>query len=104
MDFYNRVLSDPELAPFFEASDIDKLRRMQREFFSVALGGPIRYDGQSLSYAHHGRGIRRTHFQELRARGTYHDIMDTDGGYARGAFARMLGRRRSGPPRRLRRR
>jgi hemoglobin len=62
VDFYNRVLSDPELAPFFEASDIDKLRRMQREFFSVALGGPIRYDGQSLSYAHHGRGIRRTHF------------------------------------------
>jgi hypothetical protein len=24
-------------------------------------------------------------FQELHARGTYHDIMDTDGGYARGA-------------------
>lgn len=62
VDFYNRVLADGELAPFFEQSDIEALRRMQREFFSAALGGPLRYDGLSLGHAHHGRGIGRKHF------------------------------------------
>lgn len=62
VDFYNRVLADPHLAPFFEDTDRAKLERMQREFFSAALGGPIRYDGLSLSHAHHGRGIGRRHF------------------------------------------
>jgi hemoglobin len=62
VDFYNRVLSDPQLAPFFEDTDTEKLTRMQREFFSAALGGPVRYDGLSLSHAHHGRGIGRRHF------------------------------------------
>lgn len=61
-EFYDRVLADPELAPFFERTPMDKLRRMQREFFSAALGGPVRYTGKPLSHAHHGHGIERPHF------------------------------------------
>jgi len=61
-DFYDRVLADPELKPFFEHSSIDKLRRMQREFFSAALDGPIAYTGRPLSHVHHGRGITKHHF------------------------------------------
>ena len=61
-EFYYRVLADPDLRPFFEHVEMSKLRRMQREFFSAALGGPIRYTGVPLSYAHHGRGISRSHF------------------------------------------
>jgi len=60
-DFYDRVLADPELKPFFKTTSIDKLRKMQREFFCAALDGPIDYTGKPLSYAHHGRGITKHH-------------------------------------------
>jgi hemoglobin len=61
-EFYDRVLADPGLRPFFVGVKMEKLRRMQREFFSAALGGPVRYTGVPLAYAHHGRGISREHF------------------------------------------
>ena len=63
--FYDRVLNDPELAPFFAKTNVRKLRTMQREFFSVALGGPVTYFGKPLAYAHRGRGIERRHFQKF---------------------------------------
>lgn len=59
--FYERVLSDPELKPFFEHSAMDKQRKMQKEFFSAALGGPLVYSGASLQAAHAGRGITSHH-------------------------------------------
>lgn len=60
--FYARVLADPELADFFNDTSIDKLLRMQREFFGAALGGPQSYGGLDLSWAHSGRGITSHHF------------------------------------------
>lgn len=59
--FYGRVLADPELVPFFEDASMDRLRTMQREFFSAALGGPLEYSGIPLAHAHHGRGIKPVH-------------------------------------------
>lgn len=59
---YGRVIADPELKPFFKDTSMDKLRRMQREFFSVALDGPITYTGKPLGHIHHGRGITKHHF------------------------------------------
>ena len=61
-EFYDRVLADPELKPFFENTAMGKLRRMQRELFSAALDGPITYTGRPLGYVHHGRGITKHHF------------------------------------------
>ena len=61
-EFYDRVVADPELKPFFKNTSMDKLRRMQREFFSAALDGPITYTGRPLNYVHHGRGITKHHF------------------------------------------
>ena len=61
-EFYDRVIADPELKPFFKKVSMDKLRRMQHEFFSVAMDGPITYTGKPLSYVHHGRGITNHHF------------------------------------------
>jgi hemoglobin len=61
-EFYDRVLGDPELKPFFKDTSVDKLRRMQREFFSAALDGPITYTGRPLSHVHHGKGITNNHF------------------------------------------
>ncbi|MGK0186490.1 MAG: hemoglobin [Verrucomicrobiales bacterium] len=64
-DFYSRVKSDIELAPFFENTPMEKLHRMQREFFAVALGGESTYSGRPLSYVHHGLGIKPRHFQKF---------------------------------------
>lgn len=60
--FYDSVVADPELKPFFENVSMIKLRRMQREFFSAALDGPITYTGKPLGHIHHGRGITKHHF------------------------------------------
>ena len=35
-EFYDRVLADPELKPFFKDTSVDKLRRMQREHRQTA--------------------------------------------------------------------
>lgn len=61
--FYDRVLADPELGPFFEHTPMDRLKRMQREFFSTALGGPLTYSGRPLAHVHHGLGIKASHVQ-----------------------------------------
>lgn len=61
--FYARVLADKNLADFFSNTSIDRLKKMQKEFFSVALGGPIEYSDMDLSRAHQGKGIRVKHFR-----------------------------------------
>jgi hemoglobin len=60
--FYDRVLSDSELAPFFKNSTMEKLCCMQTEFFRAALDGPVNYTGLSIVRAHQGRGIKVRHF------------------------------------------
>jgi hemoglobin len=61
--FYARVLADRALRPYFDDVPLDKLYRMQLEFFSAALGGPTEYSGRTLHHAHQGRRISREHFQ-----------------------------------------
>jgi hemoglobin len=80
-EFYARVLADDELAPFFAATSMEKLFRMQRELFTEALDGPATYSGMSLYAAHAGRGIRPVHLarfsqhllETLRARNLSED-------------------------------
>jgi hemoglobin len=62
-EFYDRVLADPELAPFFAHTSIEKLRRMQSEFLASMLDGPVQYTGVALSHAHAGRGITLHHYR-----------------------------------------
>lgn len=64
-NFYKRVMDDPDLLPIFRNTPIDRLRTMQREFFAMALGGPIAYTGRPLSHVHHGRGITTYHFSRF---------------------------------------
>jgi hemoglobin len=59
--FYDRVLDDPELEPFFRFTPMEKLRTMQMEFFAAALDGPVKYTGQPIDYIHQGRGITTRH-------------------------------------------
>jgi len=60
--FYDRVLKDAELKPFFIHTDMSKQVNMQRGFLSAALGGPMVYSGKSLAHAHQGMGIKTQHF------------------------------------------
>jgi hemoglobin len=60
--FYDRVLKDAELAPFFEDASIERLYAMQYEFFAAALDGPVKYSGLTIHRAHFGRGIEKEHF------------------------------------------
>lgn len=66
--FYQRVLADPLLSPFFENTPIEKLEKMQVSFFTIALGGDEPDKMPSISAAHRGRGIESKHlarFTEL---------------------------------------
>lgn len=60
--FYEKVLVDEDLRPFFKDVPMEKQKRMQREFFAAALGGPAKYTGRPLSHAHYNLGIQRRHF------------------------------------------
>lgn len=59
--FYQHVHSDPLLSPFFENTSMEKLRTMQKAFFSIALDGPEPGVEISLYEAHRDRGIERKH-------------------------------------------
>jgi hemoglobin len=61
-DFYERVLADAELAVFFKGTNMSRLKGMQIEFFTAALGGPGEYRGRSMKDVHRGRGIAQHHF------------------------------------------
>ena len=82
--FYQRVLADEELAPFFVNVDMNRLQNMQYEFMVSALGGPVQYSGSELHAVHVGRGITNHHFAKfvghladtMESRGTPHRIVD----------------------------
>lgn len=51
-DFYDRLLADDELGPFFEGADMEELRRTQTDFLCEAAGGPETYDATPVREAH----------------------------------------------------
>ena len=50
--FYEKVLSDVNLAPFFDALDMKRQARKQKAFLTVAFGGPNRYTDRAMRGAH----------------------------------------------------
>jgi hemoglobin len=63
--FYERVLSDATLAPFFERVDMRRLRGHQGAFLALALGGPKEYRGRAMADAHQGLDIDDEHFDRV---------------------------------------
>ena len=74
--FYKKVFSDPLIGKFFLHTSIEKLKTMQLEFFTIALGGSKRTSTVSIYDAHHGRGIKREHLTRFTdcLLETLHDI------------------------------
>lgn len=56
-DFYDRVLEDEVLIPYFENVDMPKLIDHQTKFFAMVLGGPASYTDDQLSNIHKGMGV-----------------------------------------------
>lgn len=66
--FYGKVLGDTLLAPFFENTNVDTLRRMQSAFLSSALGSGAPYEGRDLRAAHAplvANGLADEHFDAV---------------------------------------
>lgn len=64
-DFYDRLLADPRVAPFFDGINMKYLRRVLADYFCVAAGGPCDYDGVSMKNAHAHLGIARADFNAV---------------------------------------
>ncbi|MBB3675095.1 group I truncated hemoglobin [Modestobacter versicolor] len=64
-DFYARVVSDPQLAHFFEGIDLPRLRRHQTALLVQVTGGPVDYSGRSLAEGHAGLGITPADFDRV---------------------------------------
>lgn len=60
--FYESVVADQKLAPFFAETDMNRLKRHQVLLISQIMGGPADYDGSSLREAHSGMDINDDHF------------------------------------------
>lgn len=52
VSFYEKVMSDPLLSPFFEHIDMGAQIRKQIAFMTMAFGGPSKFTGQDLRTAH----------------------------------------------------
>jgi len=61
-DFYERVLDDDQLTPYFEETDMADLRTHQIQFISAVAGGPVEYGGDDMREAHDHLGIEEEHF------------------------------------------
>lgn len=66
--FYEKVMVDDTLTPFFDGLDMDKQIEKQIAFMTMALGGPHGYDGRALAVAHKplvDRGLNDGHFDAI---------------------------------------
>jgi hemoglobin len=66
--FYEKVLGDPDLAPFFVSLDMDQQVAKQVAFLSWAFGGPERYAFRPLGAAHarlRAQGLTDVHFDRV---------------------------------------
>lgn len=62
-DFYDRLLADEELGPFFNDADIEILRQTQTDFLCEAAGGPETYDAAPVREAHLHIPLTQGHIQ-----------------------------------------
>jgi hemoglobin len=63
--FYEKVLADPLLVPFFRGVQMSRQHERQVTFFTMALGGPAIYRGKDMKTTHRGMGIKDAHFDAV---------------------------------------
>ena len=68
VDFYERIMADPTLAPFFQHLDMGAQIKKQIAFMTMAFGGPSKYSGRDLRTAHAPlvkKGLTDAHFDAV---------------------------------------
>ncbi|WP_290648761.1 group 1 truncated hemoglobin [Aquisalimonas sp.] len=50
--FYEKVLADSRVSPYFDGLNVDRIKARQKDFLAMAFGGPNRYNGRNLHAAH----------------------------------------------------
>lgn len=63
--FYRKVLSDDDIAHFFDDTDMDGQMAKQASFLTMVTGGPNEYSGKDMRKAHAHlveRGLQDEHF------------------------------------------
>jgi hemoglobin len=63
--FYDRVMADDALAPYFAATDMARQKRHLRTFLAAAVGGPEPYEGRDMGAAHAGLAITDDAFDRV---------------------------------------
>ena len=80
--FYDRLLDTPELAVYFEGTDMRRLIDHQAKFISSVMGGPASYSDEHLRHVHERMGITSAAFDEatliLRECLEDHDMEESD--------------------------
>lgn len=66
-DFYDSLLKDPLIAPFFDGINAKYLKRVLADYFCVVAGGPCVYDGVGMKDAHAHLAIAKGDFNRLVA-------------------------------------
>ena len=61
-DFYDQVLDEEDLVPFFHDTEMANLIDHQTKFWVTLLGGPASYTDEQLRKVHASMGIQDRHF------------------------------------------
>lgn len=60
--FLDEISYDPQIARYFENSDIERYREKFNEYLCVVLEGPCEYTGDDMLAVHRGMNITESHF------------------------------------------
>lgn len=66
MDFYDNLLDNDEVGPYFDDVDMPRLIDHQTKFLAYLLGGPANFADDHLERAHASLNITPGHFDEMK--------------------------------------
>lgn len=67
LDFYDRVMDDDDLGPFFDDVDMGRIVDHQTKFIAMLLGGPAHYTDEQIARVHSHLDIGPAHVDRLEA-------------------------------------
>lgn len=66
LTFYDRMIEDDTVGPFFDDIDLSKLIDHQNKFISSLMGGPATFSDDHIERAHRHLTIENHHFDRLK--------------------------------------
>ena len=67
LTFYDRMIEDDDVGPFFDDVELPKLIDHQTKFISSLMGGPASFTDTHIARAHQHMTIEHHHFDRLKA-------------------------------------